>query len=60
MFLRNIGPFELLILLLILVLIFGPGRVGELGGSVGKAIRNFRKEVSPASEEAGEESTDEE
>jgi len=46
MFLRNIGPFELLILLFIVILIFGGKRLGELGGSLGKAIRDFRQELS--------------
>jgi len=48
--LRNIGPFELLVLLVIVVLIFGVGRLGDLGGALGKTIREFRKEVSATDE----------
>ncbi|MBI2724528.1 MAG: twin-arginine translocase TatA/TatE family subunit [Chloroflexi bacterium] len=37
------GPFELIIIALIVVLIFGVGRLPEVGGAVGKSIREFRK-----------------
>lgn len=35
--------WELLIILVIVVLVFGPGRLGDVGGAVGKSIREFRK-----------------
>lgn len=38
-----IGPFEGIIILLVVVLIFGVGRLSDLGGAVGKSIREFRK-----------------
>src|SRR3990172_408739 len=42
------GPFglglpELLIILVVLVLIFGVSKVGDLGGALGKSVREFRK-----------------
>jgi len=37
------GPWELALILLIVVLIFGVGRLPEVGGAVGKGIREFRK-----------------
>jgi len=43
------GPFsgwEILVILVIVLLIFGPGRLGELGKSLGEGIRNFKKAVS--------------
>ncbi len=43
--LRNLGPGELLIILAILVLLFGASRLGDLGGAIGRAIREFRREV---------------
>ncbi|PKN98214.1 MAG: twin-arginine translocase TatA/TatE family subunit [Chloroflexi bacterium HGW-Chloroflexi-4] len=39
----RIGLPELLILLVIIVLIFGVGRVSKIGGELGGAIRSFRK-----------------
>ena len=43
--LRNVGPTELLILLLIAILVFGAGRVGQIGGALGRSIREFRDEL---------------
>lgn len=42
-FLGNIGPWELGLVLLIVLIIFGPGKLPALGESVGKAIKGFRK-----------------
>jgi sec-independent protein translocase protein TatA len=39
----TLGPWELIIVLLIVVVIFGAGRLSEVGGAVGKSIREFRK-----------------
>ena len=38
----RLGPFELIIILVIVIIIFGVGRLPEIGGAVGKAIREFR------------------
>ena len=40
----SLGWQELLIILVILALLFGAGRVSSLGGALGKGIREFRKE----------------
>ncbi len=39
----RLGPFELIIILVIVIIIFGVGRLPEIGGAVGKAIREFRQ-----------------
>jgi sec-independent protein translocase protein TatA len=39
----GIGIPELSIILVIVTMIFGVGRLPELGGALGKTIRNFRK-----------------
>ena len=39
----RIGPTELIIILVIVLIIFGVGRLGEIGGALGKGIREFRK-----------------
>ncbi len=44
--LAGLGPFgvpELLLILVIVVLIFGVGKLPEVGGAVGRGIREFRK-----------------
>ncbi len=41
----NLGVPELLILFVIVMLIFGVGRLPEVGGALGKGIRDFRKGV---------------
>lgn len=38
----RLGPFELLIILGIVVLIFGVGRIGKIAGELGSGIRSFR------------------
>ncbi len=38
----NIGPTELIIVLVIVLIIFGVGRLPEIGGAIGKSIREFR------------------
>ncbi len=39
----NIGPVELIIILVIALLILGPGRLPDVGSALGKSIREFRK-----------------
>ena len=41
-----LGPWELIIILLIVVVIFGAGRLSEIGGAMGKSIREFRRATS--------------
>ena len=45
-FVRGIGAPELIIVLVIVMIIFGVGRLPEVGGAMGKAIREFRKTQS--------------
>jgi sec-independent protein translocase protein TatA len=42
----NIGPMEILVVLIIALVVFGPKRLPELGQSVGKGIREFRGSIS--------------
>jgi sec-independent protein translocase protein TatA len=41
----GMGFGELLIILVIVLVIFGAGRLGELGEGLGRGIRSFRREV---------------
>ena len=42
----DIGPTELLIVLAIVVILFGSGRIAKLGGELGSGMREFRKGLS--------------
>lgn len=46
-----VGPMELLLIVLIIVIIFGARRLPELGKSLGQGIKNFKKSVSSPEEE---------
>lgn len=37
------GPWELILLLVIVLIIFGPGKLPDIGNAVGKGIREFRR-----------------
>jgi sec-independent protein translocase protein TatA len=39
----SIGPTELIIVLVIVVLIFGAGKIGDIGGALGRGIREFKE-----------------
>ncbi|MEA2005588.1 MAG: twin-arginine translocase TatA/TatE family subunit [Acidobacteriota bacterium] len=51
-----VGPTELLVILLIVVIIFGAKRLPELGKSLGEGIKNFRKSISPKEKEKEDDS----
>ncbi len=44
----SLGPTELIIILVIVILLFGVGRVGKIGGELGTAVSNFRKGMTEA------------
>jgi sec-independent protein translocase protein TatA len=50
-------PMHLLVILVIVLIIFGPGKLPELGNSIGKAIRGFKKAMEER-EHMPEETTD--
>jgi sec-independent protein translocase protein TatA len=53
--LPKIGLPELVIVLVIVLLIFGVGRLGKLGKDLGEGIREFRRGISGDGEEKAEE-----
>ena len=52
--LPKIGPLELVIVLVIVLLIFGVGRLGRLGKDLGEGIREFRRGIAGDDEEKAE------
>ena len=46
LFLPNLGMPEILMILVVALLVFGPKRLPEIGKSMGKAFREFRKSTS--------------
>lgn len=59
----RLGPTELIIILVIVLLIFGPGRIAKIAGELGSGIRSFKEGVNPdqddESEQADEKKPDE-
>ncbi|MEE9910652.1 MAG: twin-arginine translocase TatA/TatE family subunit [Deltaproteobacteria bacterium] len=48
----GIGVPELLIILVIILIIFGVGKLPEIGSALGKGIKNFKKSVSSDNQDA--------
>jgi len=49
----NIGPMEILVVLIIALVVFGPKRLPELGKSLGKGITEFRGSITGETTEQG-------
>jgi len=64
----GIGPTELIIVLFIILIIFGAGKLPEIGGALGKGIKNFKKaskepdaiDITPPDKEIPEETASKE
>jgi sec-independent protein translocase protein TatA len=41
-----LSPSHLIILLVIVLIIFGPSKLGDVGGAVGKAVKDFKRAMS--------------
>ncbi len=50
----NIGPMELIIVLVIALLVLGPKRLPEVGRSVGRGMREFKDSLSGATHDDDE------
>ncbi|MCB0120455.1 MAG: twin-arginine translocase TatA/TatE family subunit [Anaerolineales bacterium] len=58
----RLGGWEWIIILFIVILMFGPGRIGKVAGELGRSIKSFREGLSgdEDKEEEKEKSTSEE
>ncbi|MFH1086342.1 MAG: twin-arginine translocase TatA/TatE family subunit [Chloroflexota bacterium] len=52
--LPHVGPTELIIILVIVLLVFGAGKLAGLGGAVGKTVKDFRTAMKDESKEGEE------
>jgi sec-independent protein translocase protein TatA len=55
----NVGIWEILLLLLVMLIVFGPKRLPEMGRSLGKGMREFRDSVSGLKAEGEQRAADE-
>ena len=51
---QSLGPLELAIIFAIVVVLFGASKIGDIGGSIGRGIREFRREVKEGEQESEE------
>jgi sec-independent protein translocase protein TatA len=54
----RLGPTELIIILIIVLLLFGPGRIAKVAGELGKGIRSFKDGISTDQEGDSEETNE--
>jgi sec-independent protein translocase protein TatA len=54
----RLGPTELIIILVIVLLLFGPGRIAKIAGELGRGIRSFKDGVATDEEEETEADAD--
>lgn len=52
MFEGILQPMHLLVILIIALVVFGPGKISELGAGLGKGIREFKKALAEGEKEA--------
>lgn len=55
----SLGPTELIIILVIVLLLFGVGRVSRIGGELGSAVANFRRGLEEGGKSKNAEETKE-
>lgn len=53
----RVGPLEIAAVLILALLLFGPGRIANLGGELGKSISAFKKGLQGDENQASEESS---
>lgn len=54
----RVGPWEIALILGIILIVFGAGRLPQVGSAIGKGIRELRHAARDASEEAGPKTTE--
>lgn len=54
----RLGPWEIALIVVIVLVIFGPRRLPELGKGIGQFIKNFKKGIQTGGEEKSSEKED--
>jgi sec-independent protein translocase protein TatA len=54
-FLSNLGPWELILIFLIVLVVFGANKLPRVAKDLGKGIREFKKSISGEQDEKSEE-----
>jgi sec-independent protein translocase protein TatA len=54
------GGWEWIIILVIILLLFGPGRIGKIASELGRGIKSFREGLGAGKDEEAEKTEDEE
>ena len=55
----GMGPGELLLIFLLVLIVFGPGKLPEIGSALGKGIKEFRKATDEITQELSKSMDDE-
>ena len=50
----NVGPLEIILVLIVALVVFGPKKLPDLGHSLGKGIREFKGSVTGETDEAAQ------
>lgn len=58
-FLPTIGPWELILILAIALIIFGPGKLPEVGKAIGKGLREFKSAATQVTDQINAEAVEE-
>ena len=60
MFEGLLQPMHLVVILVIVLIVFGPGKLPQIGAGLGKSIREFKKAISDTEKDAAEQMPDKE
>lgn len=56
----RMGPWEIALIVVIILIVFGVGKLPQVGGAIGKGLRSFRKGQQGALDDQDEDEEDEE
>lgn len=54
-----VGPWQIVLIALVILLLFGAGRLGDIGKGLGEGIRNFKKGITEDPDESDDADADE-